>query len=800
LSAVQIDRFNIVRTLGEGAQGAVYLAHDPRLGRQVAIKTLHVAPGDRASTAEMLAQEARTVGQLSHPNIVTLYDAGQLDGEPYLVFEYVEGETLESVLAKQGKLPVARAVQTAVEILEGIAYAHNRGILHRDIKPGNIIYDDTGIARVMDFGVATTVAAGDAGGGFSGTPLYAAPEYIQSGRYLRQSDIYSVAAVLYQLLTGRTTVRGATMAEIFQAVVRGDIAPPSRFNSDVDERLDSIVLRGLAGEPDARYPTAEAMLEALKTYLDPSQQSDGDGGSASRSTIDFLLRRMRHKSDFPALTESIQTINRIVKSDSESASTLSNVILKDFALTNKLLRVVNAATYGQFGKVNTISRAVVILGFEAVRNMALSIMLINHLQNHTQAKGLREEVIGTFLGGVIARQLYGPNDKCAEEAFIGALYQNLGKMLGLYYFHEESQEIARLVQQGVADENVAANKVLGISYEQLAVEVAKHWNFPDSIVGGIRKIRDEQVPKPGNHQQRVHVIANMADDLRRITSSSDGDEREREVQALLTRYELSVPLSKEKLKDITEKALVEFREEAPALNLELKGSAVVQQAATWANGMVAPTSNKTDGVDAALGNADLARTVMLGENVANQAPAPGTPPDAEAIMSAGIQDITQTLVGEYDLNDLLRMILETMYRGMGFSRVLLATGNAAMGAIAGRFGLGEGVKELIASFKVPLTGSPDLFKASLQQGRDIFITDSSAANVQQRLPTWYLERVNAPSFVLFPILVDKKPIGLFYADGLAAGQFRIGRNEANLLTTLRNQAVLAIKQRSPGRT
>ncbi len=171
----------------------------------------------------------------------------------------------------------------------------------------------------------------------------------------------------------------------------------------------------------------------------------------THSTLEFLLRRMRSKSDFPALSNIITEINTIVASESESASKLARVILQDFALTNKLLRLVNTVSYGQFGgNINTISKAVVIMGFETVRNIAMSLIMLEFMQNRSLANQLKDEVIASFFAGVVAMQLAsGRNVRDAEELMICSMFHNLGRMLVTFYFFEESQEIARLVEQGL---------------------------------------------------------------------------------------------------------------------------------------------------------------------------------------------------------------------------------------------------------------------------------------------------------------------------------------------------------------
>lgn len=789
-----LGRFQLVRVLGEGAQGAVYLARDPHLGREVAIKTLqHVAAG-QPDTVRRLLQEARTVSQLSHPNIVTLHDAGESAAQPYLVLEYVPGETLAQLLKRDAPLPPARAVTVALEILEGVAHAHERGFLHRDLKPGNVIFGGNGQARIMDFGIATSMRAGP-GEGFACTPRYAAPEYLARGEYLPASDLYAVAAMLYEMLTGQAPIQGDSVPDIVARAQKEAPRPPSRLNGKVDDKLDALVLRGLAKRAEQRYATAREMADPLRAWLEPATPAAGSAATAtaSTSTIEFLLRRMRVKSEFPALSETIRNINRIAASDRESASTLAQVILKDFALTNRLLKIVNAASYGQYGNVSTISRAVVIVGFEVVRNLAVTLLFLDHLQNRAQAGNLKEDVVGSLLTGLIARQLSGDNLRESEELFICGLYQNLGKLLATYYFFEESQEIERQMASGKLTEEQAANRVLGVSYEQLGVEIARTWNFPERLVNSMRRLADGKVMPPRSPDDRVKVLANLAEELRQVLVTSGDEEREPRLKELVGRYQGSVPVDGGRLRAAVQAAVNELVRDAVIYRVDPRNSQQLRRAQQFASPAVDTGATAPREVDA-LGDADLDKTIVNGAlDPAATLPGDGKPPNATAILSAGIQDITNTLVSEYQLNDLLNMIMETMYRGMGFARVLLAIRDVRTGTVAGRFALGERSDELLRQFRFPLAGTPDLMRLALSHGRDVLISDASAEKVRAQLPDWYRTHINAPGFALFPIVVGKNPVGVFYADARRA-PLKIERDEANLLVTLRNQAVLAFKQ------
>ena len=175
----------------------------------------------------------------------------------------------------------------------------------------------------------------------------------------------------------------------------------------------------------------------------------------------------------------------------------------------------------------------------------------------------------------------------------------------------------------------------------------------------------------------------------------------------------------------------------------------------------------------------------------------GNKPDAgnaQAILTAGIQDISNSLVDGCSLNDLLRMILETMYRSMGFQRVLLCIKDAKQNAMVGRFGFGEDINQTIKTFKFPLSYTPDVFHAALSKGVDILISDINEPKIRERIPDWYRKTITAQTFVLFPLNIKNVPVALIYADKEPAGGINMPENELSLLRTLRNQALLAIKQ------
>ena len=198
-----IGRFEIIRELGRGAQSVVYLARDPHLQREVAIKTLHFSRPDPQKNEQLLV-EARMVSQLRHPNIVPIFEADEEQGDLYLVFEYVPGKNLGEFLEASGRLTPVKAIAILHPVLDAIAHAHAAGIIHRDLKPNNILIGSDGMPRVMDFGIASRIETQtNDGETFMGTPSYMAPEYIAHRESSARTDVFSAGLILYEMLTGQ---------------------------------------------------------------------------------------------------------------------------------------------------------------------------------------------------------------------------------------------------------------------------------------------------------------------------------------------------------------------------------------------------------------------------------------------------------------------------------------------------------------------------------------------------------------------------------------------------------------------
>ena len=799
-----LGRFELRRILGQGAQSVVWLGFDPRLEREVAIKLIKMGKGAELSAIPQWLNEARSVSRLTHPNIVPVFEADVHDQQPYLVFEYVPGQTLSSVLATRGALPAAEAVALIVDVLDALIVAHAAGVVHRDLKPSNVLVDESGRARVMDFGIAAHIQyAGGAGTGthYVGTPGYLSPEAAQGAPATPAMDIFSVGMVLAEMLCGKPLITEPDSHRAVYRVLNEQLALPADLSSEVDDRLRAIVAHALAREPSHRHPSAAVFQAELVRWSGPTPEGEVEnpealaGGSGS-GTLDFLLLRMRHKSDFPAMSHSVVRIQGMATSETESIGSVTNEILKDVGLTNKLLRLVNSAYYARGGgSIGTVSRAVSLVGFNGIRNMALSLVLLEHMQDKAHANVLKEEFLRSLMAGSIASEL-GAATRDAEEAFIGAMFQNLGRLLAEYYFPEEARVVRGLVTSArpPQSEATASASVLGLNFEALGLGVAKIWGLPDSIRRCMRKpAGDPPTRVPVENGERLRWIAVAANEIADTLLRTEPRELGARLSRVGQHYSRSIGIDAQEMLLATIAARRKLIELAGAMEIKAlpaSGASRLLKAPEEDAGALKPSEATPTDMWAPLElHATQPEPPPVGAMASHDAQ------HVAEILAAGIQDITNAMVEDFKLTDVLRMILETMFRAMGFQHIVFCMLDARTDTLTGRFGLGDGVEPLVKAFSVKVGAiSPDLFAAVCLRGADTMIGDATEPRIADRLPAWYRKSVNAPSFLLLPLTVKGKPFGLIYANKGEKSALALGDKELALLRTLRNQAVMAFKQ------
>ena len=260
-------RYELQDVAGSGGMSSVYRARDTVLERMVAIKILHDHFSDDPEYVERFRREARALAQLNHPNIVTVIDRGEFEGRQFIVFEHVEGENLKELIKREGQLPVDRAIALVHQVARGLAFAHDHGVVHRDVKPHNVLIDEDGVAKVTDFGIARSLEPGDGlteTGTLLGTSEYIAPEQASGARVDERSDQYSLAVVLYELLAGEPPYTGDNFMAVAMKHIQQPVPSVRETRPDVSPRLDAIISRAMAKHPEDRFPSTEAMVAALE--------------------------------------------------------------------------------------------------------------------------------------------------------------------------------------------------------------------------------------------------------------------------------------------------------------------------------------------------------------------------------------------------------------------------------------------------------------------------------------------------------------------------------------------------------
>lgn len=804
-SPANIGHFKPVKVLSEGGVGNVYLADAPHLKRQVVLKTFSQCKLDNAQ----ISKHARNLCQLQHPNISFLHDIEVHEGTPYLIYQYCEGSSLAEVLKKDGKFKATDAINIISQLLDAIVYMHRNKIVHRSLNTANIIIEND-MPRILDFGFSCMT--GDVFP--SRTVNYMSPESILENITGVSVDIFSLGLILHEMLTANQVFSGRNAAAVKYKITNENILAPSSRTPSIDKKLDEIVMQALERNIEKRFRSAKEMKKSIDAYVKlKNNKIEGKIGGNSNSTVKFLLRRMQRKQDFPAISANISQINKKTSSrDFASASEISNVILKDYALTTKILRLINSPMYRQFGgEITTVSRAVVILGVETVQAAALSIVLFEHLNNSAQEKELKKATYSALMSGIIAREqaknISTINEEEKESVFIASMLQTLGRMLAIYYLPEEYIEIKHMMADKNVKEQQAVLSVLGASYAELGKAIAEEWKLPDVISNSMLRMPEGQVAPAKSVDETIRQLASFANELCAIGASNEN--KQLGLANLAARYNKALKVSVKDINKLIEISQKEIKSMTKGLNIDTDDISLftTKDNAGFDDGITV-TTTKVETAAAGSGTrildskqATRDTTTEIPANDGDERHYNATADTAYSkifnhhdIIAHGIAEITSTMLEDYDLNDVLSMVLETMYRGMGFTRVLFCIHDVKNNSIIGRFGFGKDIDEIIPEFRFKLDGQNDILADAVRNNRDYIILDVNSSEHKNRVPAW-LQKLTMPrSMVIYPVTLGKRCIGLIYADTDTSSPL-VSTETLRFFKPLRNQATLAIHQK-----
>ncbi|MGA1875110.1 MAG: protein kinase domain-containing protein [bacterium] len=293
---MKFGRYEVIKELGKGAMGVVYQAHDPQIDRFVALKVLRSDRVTDEGFVQRFLKEAKAIGRLSHPNMVTIYDVGQDQETVYIAMEFLEGKPLHTLIQEES-LPSEKVIDLGSQIAMALDYAHQKGIVHRDIKPANIIVQPNGQAKITDFGIAhledPSAAQQTQAGEILGSPAYMPPEQVMGQPVDGRSDLYSLGVILYELCSGQRPFQGDNLAALFRAITQDNPVDPVHINPALSPELSHIVLKCLHKQADGRFQSGRALAEALKSVHGKASASDKPSGSSrrirSKSRLSYFL-------------------------------------------------------------------------------------------------------------------------------------------------------------------------------------------------------------------------------------------------------------------------------------------------------------------------------------------------------------------------------------------------------------------------------------------------------------------------------------------------------------------------------
>lgn len=543
-------------------------------------------------------------------------------------------------------------------------------------------------------------------------------------------------------------------------------------------------------------PSAEerAAAEAEAARLQAERDAEDKAAAEREARLKRLMQRIAKQADFASMKDSVRLMQKISRNENAHASALSGAISEDVAMTSKLLRLVNAAFYSSAGggSITSLQRAVALMGFQTIGMMANSLMLFDRLPKGADGNRLRQEFGRAQLAALLAHQFCN-SSKQLEGSYLAALFQNLGGMLGGLHFPEdlqafEAQLQARGLSEGQREWMDARDKLArehwGKDIEDIAVDVAKQWGWPETVRNGMRRLQAssaERAASPEEYQRVLCTAANaLAAELLGLPSSGTAEERALARRACVARFaaEMAVPLSlnPEPLPD------------------EVEG---VQQvwddlAQTLGFGPVAAPAVAKKPADKDAKQADLATKPVAAKPAPARPPTPVNLAVAEALSNA-LEALSAMVVAGAPPGQLLQLCMKQMHEALGLRRVIVCLRDPTGAMLKGGMGVGERATALAPVFQIPLQPPSELFGLLCSKGADTLISDTADPVIAQRLPAWFRNQIQAGSFVLLPMVAGGQVLGAFYGDKADAGALQISERELTLLKTLRNQVVMALR-------
>ncbi|MBN1608018.1 MAG: HDOD domain-containing protein [Polyangiaceae bacterium] len=870
----RVGNYVVERLLARGGMGSVFVGRHPALDREVAIKFLAAEATASPRYAKRFLNEARITASLRHPNIVEIFDFGELDGRYYYVMELLRGQSLATLMREQGRFSVEQLARFMAQICSALDAAHAAGVVHRDLKPDNVFVLQTDPLRtkLMDFGVAKLLARGDAQtqyGEIMGTPSHMAPEQALGhlDRICPQTDLYALGAIAYEMLTGSPVFQEDSPLMLMLKHVKGSVRPIHEHVPEVNARVAALVESCLAKDPADRPcsaswlamelahaarvardaaqrhgPTparpghpdpvprpearpappvrAAAPPEPLRAHVPwrvierlqaeppkiersdvaasqtespgPRAQDRGAEGiafsAAERANLTRQLQLMEQSGDFPAFVRSVSEITeKADASGSCSAGQLGALILRDRALTAKLLRVVNRTYAHRFGgKVLSVQHAILILGFDQVRSIALSISLFKNSNDKRHARQIADSAVHALVSGEVARTLASRAGVTNPElAMLCGMFHKLGQHVVVAYLPELYEKLRTLSDEQQTTLDAAAETILGLSLRKLGLGLMQRWRLPARMVDSLGAV----VPLGSNltHETlRLGALADLSNSLCEIVSAQRGVKLQQELGALLARHKNLVALDRAELPELLATVQESFERRYASLGLNATQSPFSRAVSVF------PAEATGAAEQRGVPSVRFSQRAFcdLGPSRAK----PSDPAARYRLLQQRTAEVDAALKLGYAPDRILCMALRAVADYLDLPRVLALAADRARRELAVRCGVGEAAEALGNTLAFPLQrprALGNVFSTAYHHGKDVVVSDAFDERIASRIPPTYYEALGSPAFVVLCCKARGRRI-LLLADVPAAEQLPTPERLAALdeMRTLTALAVL----------
>ncbi|MFZ4649929.1 MAG: HDOD domain-containing protein [Rubrivivax sp.] len=542
--------------------------------------------------------------------------------------------------------------------------------------------------------------------------------------------------------------------------------------------------------------------------------------------VRLLLSRLAASPDLPSLSESVRTIQKILRTDRAHLRSLSDEILQDVALSSKLLRLVSAAFYRSAGgdSVDSISRAVSLLGFDALSRLAGSMKLFDRLPASMVGTRVQAEFARALLAAIAAHELH-PSLKEGELVYLSGLFQNLGRMLVWMHFPQEAERIMLQAESDLAEaspegEDTAARQcrrnrledrhaedVLGLGLEDLGAEIARMWGWPESMQRALRPMMPEDYAGSHPGEDRIRLVASLGNQLASVIVETPQEALDEALAAFQVRWRMFLGDDPKPFQALLGRVERQWSVLAPVTRVAEAAAFKPRRADPPARpGAPAPAQPQAGWpvfsmAGALLRQREVPRAASPSEEPEDASPRPGRrqrldPAEVDVRLTQGLEKLREAAGEGGNGVALLEMAMQTLLHALQAQRVAVCLRDAASGQLLGRMGAGAGMPRMLVNFTVQPAGGADLYALACSKGLDTLIDDSKRPTTWRNLPVWYRRRVAAPCFLLLPLRNEDACIGLIYVDHDEPGGLTIDAGQMQLIQALRAEVVQGLLRRT----